>query len=93
MDSQVAAPRSYVDREIARQGHLVHKLKAKDSTGRWAYYFILVQPQRERAFMERIAGDGMMELESYGRVVASNYGTEPSPETRRLLKERYGWDV
>jgi tetratricopeptide (TPR) repeat protein len=25
--------------QIANQGHLIHKLKAKDSTGRWAYYF------------------------------------------------------
>jgi hypothetical protein len=85
--------RSFADREIARQGHLVHKLKARDSTGEWAYYFVLVQPQKERLFMERIGGDGMIDLEAYGRVIASNYGEEPSPQTRQLLKERFGWEV
>lgn len=85
--------RSFADREIARQGHLLHKLKARDSTGRWAYYFVLVQPQKERLFMERIGGKGDMDIERYGRVIASNYGEAPSPETRQLLKDRYDFDV
>jgi hypothetical protein len=54
---------------------------------------VLVQPQKERLFMERIGGDGMIDLEAYGRVIASNYGEEPSPQTRQLLKERFGWEV
>jgi hypothetical protein len=28
--------RSFTDQVIARSGHLIHKLKAKDATGRWA---------------------------------------------------------
>ena len=29
---------SFADKIIAKKGHLIHKLKAKDSTGRWAYF-------------------------------------------------------
>ena len=84
---------SFADREIARRRHLIHKLKAKDSTGRWAYYFVLVETHREKAFMAAIAGDGMIDLEDYGRVIASNYGEEPSEATRAHLKDTYGFDV
>lgn len=81
------------DREVAAMGHLIHKLKAKDSTGRWAYYFILVPPENETAFLADIAGDGVVDLERYGSVVASSYGETPSDEVRAYLKERYGFDV
>lgn len=85
--------RSFVDQIIAKKGHLVHKLKAKDSTGRWAYYFVLVEPARESAFMKAIQGDGMIDLEDFGKVIASCYGEEPNDETKRFLKERYGFEV
>lgn len=85
--------RSFVEREIAKRGHHVHKLKAKDSSGRWAYYFILVEPHRASQFMKALEGNGMIDLEDYGRVIASNYGEEPSQEVREMLKRRYGFDV
>ena len=92
--STATAPRrSWVEREVARKGHLIHKLKAKDSTGRWAYYFVLVESPQEKAFLKAIAGDGMIDLEDYGRVIVSNYGEEPNAETRAFLKRRYGFDV
>ncbi len=86
-----APVRSFADREIARQEHLVHRLKASDSTGRWAYYFIVVKPWRERAFLAAIGGKDDIDLESYGRVIASNYGETASPETLRSLRDRFGW--
>ncbi len=85
--------RSFADREIAAQGHLLQKLKARDSTGKWAYYFVIMQPHKERQFLERIQSDGMFDLKDYGRVIASNYGEEPTPETRQLLKDRFGFEV
>jgi hypothetical protein len=85
--------RSFVDQIIAKKGHLIHKLKAKDSTGRWAYYFVLVEAPRETAFLESIKGDGTVDLEEYGKVIASCYGEEPSDEVKDFLKERYGFEV
>ena len=93
MNAMPPHARSFADREIARQGHLVHKLKAKDSTGRWAYYFVLVKPHMEPRFMAAIEGDGTVDLEDHGRVVGSCYGEEPTEELRAMLKERFGFDT
>jgi hypothetical protein len=81
------------DFRVRRSGHLIHKLKAKDSTGRWAYYFLLVQPDKEPDFMTAIGGSGIIDLEDYGTVIASCYGESPNDETVAFLKERYDFDV
>ena len=88
-----ANPRSQIDHLIAKSGHLVHKLKAKDTTGRWAYYFVYVERAKERAFLAALEGGGITDLEDYGRVIASCYGEEPDERTRAFLKEKYGFDV
>lgn len=81
------------DRYVAQRGHLIHKLKAKDATGRWAYYFVLVEPDQEAAFLAAIGGSGTFDLEAHGRVVASSYGEVPSEEVRVYLKEKYKLNV
>ena len=84
---------SFIDRLTASRAHLIHKIKAKDSTGRWACYFVLVIPEREARFMAALHNTDSVELEAWGTVIASSYGTEPSSEVRAMLKERYGFDV
>jgi hypothetical protein len=79
------------DRYVAERGHLVHKLKAKDSTGKWAYYFVLIEPDQEAAFLRAMEGDGIIDLETFGSVVASSYGETPSDEVRTYIKEKYGF--
>jgi hypothetical protein len=85
--------RSFADQIIAKKGHLVHKLKAKDSTGRWAYYFVLVEPAREQAFLAALKSDETIDLEDFGKVIASCYGEEPNDQIKEELKERYGFEV
>ncbi len=92
MDDQKPA-RSAVDQLISRSGHLVHKLKAKDSTGRWAYYFVLIQPAKEKLFMNALDSENTINLEDYGKVIASCYGEEPTQEVRDFLKSKYDFDV
>lgn len=87
------SPTSFRDRLMFQRGQFVHKLKAKDSTGRWAYYFILIPPAREPEFKKALKSNESIDLEDYGRVVASCYGEEPNEATRNLLRERYGYDV
>ncbi|GAA3977466.1 hypothetical protein [Mucilaginibacter dorajii] len=82
-----------IDRIISRKGDLIHKLKAKDTTGRWAYYFVLVPASREAAFLHSIEGDGTIDLEHYGKVVASCYGESPTQEVKDYLKEKYRFEV
>ncbi len=91
IDRHVAV--THEDREISRRGHLVHKLKAKDSTGRWAYYVLLISPRKERAFVAALKAAGSMDLASYGSILASNYGEEPNAETRAEMKRRFGFDL
>lgn len=79
---------------IANNGHLIHKLKAKDSTGRWAYYFILIEePAAEEKFMLALESTETLDLEDYGQVIVSNYGEEPSDTIRDFLKQKYNFDV
>lgn len=87
------AAKEYEHRAICAAGHHIHKLKAKDSTGRWAYYFVLVSPHNEPRFQRDLEGDGIVDLEQYGMVIASNHGEGPSDEIRRFLFERYGFSV
>jgi hypothetical protein len=82
-----------VDRFISQQGHLVHKLKAKDTTGRWAYYFIYIRDALEQEFLKALESNQTIDLEDYGKVIASCYGEEPNDEIKAFLKEKYGFDV
>lgn len=84
---------SSLDQDIAKKGHLVHKLKAKDSTGRWAYYFVLIHPSDEQRFMRALDSTESIDLEDYGKVIASCYGETPNEKVKAFLKERYGFDV
>lgn len=85
--------RSFADQIIAKKGHLVHKLKAKDSTGQWAYYFVLVEPTKEQAFLASLKTEETIDLEDYGKVIASCYGEEPNDQLKKDLKDRYGFEV
>ena len=88
-----AKTRSHTNQLIACNGQQVHKLKAKDTTGRWAYYFVYVERAKEPAFLAAIKGDGTIDLSDYGRIIASCYGEAPDQATRDFLKETYGFDV
>lgn len=85
------AATDYECRAISSLGHHVHKLKAKDTTGRWAYYFILVPPHREPVFLKAIEGNGTIDMEKYGMVIASSYGETPSEAVKNFLQEKYGF--
>ncbi|MEA5599302.1 hypothetical protein [Rivularia sp. UHCC 0363] len=78
---------------VANNGHNIHKLKAKDSTGRWAYYFVLIKSEKEEEFMAALDSTENIDLEDYGQVIASNYGEQPSEDIRDFLKKKYNFDV
>ena len=86
--------KSFLDKLISGKGHLIHKIKAMDSTGKWAYYFLLVEPHTERKFLEAMESEAEeINLEDYGKIIASCYGEEPTQEIKDLLKDKYGFDV
>lgn len=79
--------------ELKRNQHRIHKIKAKDVTGKWACYFVYLEPEMEELFFEKLDGVQNMNLEDYGRVIASCYGEIPTAEVKLFLKERYGFEV
>lgn len=83
--------RSLFDSYIASSGFRIHKLKAKDTTGRWAYYFVLVDKEFDAAFLKATEEEGTLDLEDYGYVLASCYGEQPTHEIRDMLYEKYGF--
>lgn len=89
----MARSNSFTDRLIGSRKNQIHRIKAKDITGRTAYYFVLVDPVKEAAFLADIKAKESIDLSSYGQVLASNYGEAPSEAVRQMLKERYDIDV
>ncbi len=86
------AKKSFVDKVIASKGHQIQKIKAQDETGRWAYYFLLLDPLRESNLRHALSTKtGNINLQDYGRVIASCYGDEPSDEVKQLLQTKYGF--
>jgi hypothetical protein len=78
---------------FAERGDLINKLKAKDSTGQWAYYFVYIRAALEQEVLKALESNQSINLEDYGKVIGSCYGEEPNDELKALLKEKYGFDV
>lgn len=84
---------SFTDDYIAERGDWVHKLKARDSTGRWAYYFVMVNPFREKSFLDALKSQEIINLEDFGSVIASCYGECPNDKVKKELSDRFGFSV
>ena len=85
---------SFVDRLISKKGHLIHKLRAIDINGKQAYYFVLIEPNKDVSFKRAIeSGVGKLNFEDYGKVIASCYGDEPNERVKELLRQKYGFDI
>ena len=87
----LSATANYRARVIKK--HDVHLLRAKDSTGRTGCYFLYIPPTRKAAFFEALKKPQITNLNDYGEILASNYGYQPTEETKRLLREKFGLEV
>ena len=63
----------------------VYGLRYTLSSGRKEYYFLLIDPLKERAFQRALKGAAVVRLDDYGTIVGHGEG-EPSD----ALKERIG---
>ena len=84
-----APARSYADRVRRERGNNVFLVRGNDSTGRPAWYFVLVDPAKRAAF--RKAFSGQLQLNAYGRILASGYGADPPPDVCERMKTEYGF--
>ncbi len=80
-----------------KRGHRIHKLRARDTSGEWAYYYVFVPQKNEMRFMRALNEGGLaksvLDLENFGNVIASSFGSEPTEEVKAFLRETYGFDV
>lgn len=89
MSEPTTPARSYADRVRGERGNNVFLVRGADSTGRPAWYFVLVDPAKRAAF--RKAFSGTLELNAYGRVLASGYGADPPGDVRARMATEYGF--
>ncbi|WP_254410994.1 hypothetical protein [Dyadobacter diqingensis] len=92
---ETSANKSYAETHkekfIRENSSQVYKICGRDSTGRQAYYFVLIEKIKVRAFLRHKIGD-TYNIEDYGEIIHSAYGTTVPQEIRDMLKEKYGFD-
>lgn len=79
------------DEIIKSNADLCYKVVGRDSTGREAYYFVLIDKNKKAAFLKNRVGDSY-NLEDYGKIIYSAYGSEVPAKVKKMLKEKYGFD-
>ncbi|MBP3959083.1 hypothetical protein J8F10_27885 [Gemmata sp. G18] len=80
---------SFADRVRRERAGNVFLVRGNDSTGRAAWYFLLVDPAKRTAFQRASAGE--LELNAYGRIIASGYGAGPPAAVRARMRTEYGF--
>jgi hypothetical protein len=83
--------KNFMDTLIKSRADMCYKVVGRDSTGREAYYFVLIDKDKKSQFLRHKVGD-TYNLEDYGKIVYSAYGTKVPKEVKEMLKEKYGFD-
>lgn len=78
--------------EKQEEGYLCY-VQTKDETGYDAFYFILLDPEKEEAFNAIIGRPGQADFLDYGIIVTSGYGRTPHKQARDKITELYGVDA
>ncbi len=82
---------AFVDKIVSSKSEFIYKVNATDSTGRRAFYYILVDKLKLKEFLA-MKPDGRYDLADFGQILASGYGDEPSDDVKAILKEKYGFN-
>jgi len=85
---------SFVEKLVSKRGEQIHKVSAIEAdTGMVAFYFVMLYPSMENKFLQEIKDKKNLDLEDYGKIIASCYGTEPNQKVKNFLKDKYDFDV
>lgn len=82
---------NFMDKFIKSRADMCYKVVGRDSTGREAYYFVLIDKEKKEQFLKHKVGD-TYNLEDYGKIIYSAYGTTVPQEVKDMLKDKYGFD-
>lgn len=80
------------DNIIATMPGLIYRISATDAIRRLpALYFLLLSESSLRPFRLSVQSKSL-NLSDFGTVLISNFGKKPTPRTKNILLERFGYD-
>jgi hypothetical protein len=82
---------NFMDHLIRSRSDLCFQVMGRDTTGRIAWYFILVDKEKKEQFLAHKQGDSY-DLADYGKIITSGYGEIVPDDVKEMLKEKYGFD-
>lgn len=68
-------------------------VQTKDKNGFDAFYFLLLNPEKEEEFQKIMKRPGGTNLGEFGMVVASGYGRSPHQAAKEFIQEQFGIDA
>ncbi len=78
---------TWAEKTQRSRGENVYLVRGKDN-GRNAWYYVLVDPLKISLFLRMIEA-GSLNLEDYGEVLASGWGTDPPDTVKRRITSDY----
>ena len=75
---------SYLEATLASKSNLINEVYAKDKTGKMAYYFIMVEETKQKAFLKALESPPV-NIAEFGLILASGYGTVTEDVKHHLL--------
>ncbi len=82
---------SFEDRLIKDNANQCYKVVGRDITGEVAWYFVLIEKAKQKDFLSHKPGANY-NIEDYGKIICSGYGTEVPDDIQDMLCEKYGFD-
>ena len=81
-------PKKPVDPQKRALAQYIYLVKGIDA-GRSAWYYVLVEKLKVQLFLKALTNE-IIQLEQYGKVLYSAYGSEPPSSITQLIKNEYG---
>jgi hypothetical protein len=76
---------------LASRPDSIYLVRGSDSTGRAAWYYLMVEKLKKRLF-EVEAKKGQIQMTDYGKIIVSGYGEYPPPDVKKRMKDEYGFE-
>jgi hypothetical protein len=78
----------FVSRLVSKGSVPLYFIVCQDMDGRDCYYYLASTP--EKILMYEKVSNGTFDLNDYGIIIASGYGSVPDDDVKLILKEKYG---
>lgn len=82
---------SFADKALKNSGTPINLIRCKDSNGIDCYFFVMCDQVKVKQVMKD-AEQGRVDLDSYGRVLESGWGKNPSEEVKKIMRDKYNFD-